>query len=440
MASASPNGNASTALRNIGIAAVVLGGIYAAYAGYVDRSKVTRELGRKAHDLIEKDNPGDYALAAKKLDEALDVRGKDKYAVGARAMVATVLWGEYGVEAEKAKAAEYAEKSVAMKLHTREAFLGEGLFLALSGRAAEAEKQMTALVEKGLTPAEVIEPLGVARARQGRADAARNDFKQAAEREWRTARYTALFGDSLFEAGDFANAAATYRKALEVQPAHVRSLVGKARADAARGEAVDEAWKTLTELEGKPSDELPPVMKARVLAGKAEVLLAQGKFAEAEQAAQAAVQAEVALDPASAFAHDDLGVALARQKKDGALVAFKKAISIAPAVARFSFRGALELASAGQAESGRELLDLWAKNNKADDDFQVARGDFLLATGDVSEAVKAFEAALADNAVNAEAWSKKGYALRQLALKSGSDKKKLYDGVREAFEKAVGIR
>jgi tetratricopeptide (TPR) repeat protein len=30
--------------------------------------------------------------------------------------------------------------------------------------------------------------------------------------------------------------------------------------------------------------------------------------------------------------------------------------------------------------------------------------------------------------------------LRQLALKPGSDKKKLYDGVREAFEKAVGIR
>ncbi|MFM2153929.1 MAG: hypothetical protein RL199_2364, partial [Pseudomonadota bacterium] len=90
--------------------------------------------------------------------------------------------------------------------------------------------------------------------------------------------------------------------------------------------------------------------------------------------------------------------------------------------------------------SGRELLDLWAKNNKADDDFQLARGDFLLATGDVAEAVKAFEAALADNAVSAEAWYKKGYALRQLALKSGSDKKKLYDGVREAFEKAVGIR
>jgi tetratricopeptide (TPR) repeat protein len=440
MASASPNGNASTALRNIGIAAVVLGGIYAAYATYVDHSKTTRELGRKAHDLIEKDNPGEYAQAAKKLDEALAVRGKDKYAVGARAMVASILWGEYGVEAEKAKAAEYTEKSVAMKLHTKEAFLGEGLFLALSGRAAEAEKQMTALVEKGLTPAEVIEPLGVARARQGRADAARNDFKQAAEREWRTARYTALFGDAFFEAGDFANASSTYRKALEVQPAHVRSLIGKARADAARGDAVDEAWKTLTELEGKPADELPPVMKARVLAGKAEVLLAQGKYAEAEQAAQVAIQAEVALDPASAFAHDDLGVALARQKKDGALVAFKKAISIAPTVARFSFRGALELAAAGQADSGRELLDLWAKNNKADDDFQLARGDFLVATGELSEAVKAFDAALADNAVSAEAWYKKGYALRQLALKAGSDKKKLYDGVREAFEKAVGIR
>jgi tetratricopeptide (TPR) repeat protein len=442
MSAENPNaGSAASFLRNVGIAVVVLGGIFAAYSSYVGNSKKIKAHSKKAVELLQKDNPAEYFEAAKELDGALSVRAQDPFAVAARAVTASILWGEYGIEGEKDKALGLVERAAEMQLNTKERFLAEGLSLVAAGKPEDAEKAMMLLTERGITPAEVIEPLGLARLRQGKFDMAKNDFKQAAEREWRTARYIALYGDVFFDAGDFINAASTYRKALDVNTKHVRSLIGKARADAARGENVDEAAKAIDDLlAGTGEAELPPTMKARALTAKAEILYAQDKVADAEQAAQAAVAAEVKSDPYAAYAHYLLGVAQARQKKGG-LDEIRKAIDTYPVVPRFYFQGALALAGAGKAADGQSLFDLYGKAYKQNDVFHIARGDFLLATGAGDDAIKAYDAALAENNVSAEAHYKKGYALQQTGLEGkGKDKKKLYDQAREAYEKAVGIR
>lgn len=444
-------GSAFTALRNLAIAVVVLGAIFAAYTKYVGNSKVIKDRSKAAIEHLAKDNPSEYAEAAKDLDEALAVRGEDPFAVGARAMVAAIRFAEYGIASEKDVASKYVAKANELGLNTKERFLAEGLYLAGSGKPAEAEKTLLTLVDRGITPAEVIQPLGFARARQGKTDAARSDLKQAAEREWRTPRYTSLYADAFFDAGDFVNAAATYRKSIEASPAvapHVRSTIGKARADAGRGENVDEALATLDALLAKTGDdELPPALKARALTGRAEALLAAAKVADAESAANTAITAQLTDDPAAAFAHYALGVALAKQKKAGALEAIQKAISTQPTVSRFYFQGALALAGAGKGADGQALFDLYLKSNKETDTFHVARGDFLLAAGKIEDAVKAFEAAIAANQVNADAWYKKGYALQRQGAGSGGGKRGKrggggsdMTGALAAYEKAVGIR
>lgn len=440
-AESKPAGQAISALRNLAIAVVVLGGLFAAYYMYVQNSKAIKELNKKAYDLVQKDNPAEYVKAAAALDGALAIRSKDQYAVGARAMVASILWAEYGLESEKEVAATMVTRADKLGLNTKERFLADGLFLVASGQPADAEKTLVVLAEKGITPAEVIEPLGLARARQGRMDAARSDFKQASEREWRTARYLALYADAFYDAGDFSSAASTYRKALDVNPTHLRSLIGKARADVARNEYVDESLQALADQLAKAGDDaLPPTMKARALAGLAEGLYASGKFPEAATAATAAVAAEIKGDPGSAYAHYDLGLALARQKKGLASDEIKKAIELSPPVARFYFQGALALAEAGKAAAGQELFDAYGKSFKQNDAFQIARGDFLRATGNLEEALKAYDAAIAENNVNPDAYYKKGYVLQLQGSAPKADKKKLYNAARETYEKAVGIR
>jgi tetratricopeptide (TPR) repeat protein len=431
--------SALSAVRNIAIAALVLGSIFFAYSRYVTNSKALKELSRKASELIQHDSARDYAQAAKLLDDALAIRPKDSYAVSARATVAAIRWLELGVDAEAKVAQDLSAQADALELNTKERFQADGLVAIAKGDPADAEKKLMLLTERNITPAEVIAPLGMARARQGRLEMSKNDFKQAAEREWRTPRYFGLYGDAFYDAGDFTSAASTYQKALDVNPTHLRSLIGRSRADAGRHENAEQAAQTIADVLGR-TDELSPVMKARALAAKSEILAADGKFAESEAAAQEAVAAEVKGDIAAAYAHYDLGLALAHQKKAGALEAIQGAIALFPPVARFYFQGALALADAGNVAAGEALFDAYAKSYKQNDAFHLARGDFHRASGALDKALVSYDAAIAENNLNADAYFKKGYTLQLQATQPKADKKKLFNAARESYEKAVGIR
>ncbi len=436
----SPLKDALRALRNLAIAAVVLLGLFAAYHKYVANSRVIDSFDKQAKDLILSDNPPQYVAAMKLLQKSLAIRSDDPYALGAGAEAAAVLWTEYGVDSYEKLAVDLDRRADKAELNTREQFLADALVGVAQGHAAPIEAKMTDLTKKGVAPAEVVAALGLVHATEGKLEDARNDYKQAADRAYRGARYYGLYGDALYDMGDFADASTAYQRALDSNPIHLRSLIGKARADVAQNQRVDDAMNRIDDLLAKGPDELPPVMKARALAAKSEALLAAGNAVDAEAAARQAIQAEVASDPERAYAHYDLGLALAMEKKAGALQAFQDAIHANGAIARFYFQGALALAEAGDTSDGKTLIDGYRA--KKDDAYQVALGDYFAATGDVDQALSAYTAATKLSDVNPVAWYKEGYTLQRQALKLSRVKQrlKLYTQAQKAFEKAVAIR
>ena len=124
---------------------------------------------------------------------------------------------------------------------------------------------------------------------------------------------------------------------------------------------------------------------------RARTLLAQGRFADAEEAARH----EIRLDPYSAPAHVVLAAALTGQGKGPtARAAAERAIAIAPNLAG----GHIALASAWLAESRPELAEIAARRavglDPASADAYMVLGNALLGRGATAEAERAFDTAI----------------------------------------------
>jgi len=436
----------ASAIRNILITVGVLAGIYVAYGRYQNNSRTLRGLNTSAKDLLDHDLPRDYLEASRKLHEALQVRSSDRYAIAALAEVEALLWVDHGLVSNSAEARQHAALAASEEINSAERFSAEAMVAIGEGRLPAAEDILTRVVKQGAAPSRVVGGLGMVHARNGKLDLARSDFKQAADRDWRSPRFTALMAECYFDNGDFVSAQTSFQKGIELNSAHVRSIVGRARADAARGERVSEAQNTLVEVLRRPAEELTPLLKARALAGKAEVLLAGRQFEEAETAARQAVEFQEkelssVKDPLLAHAYYDLGLALARQGKPGALDEYRKAIDRYPAVARFYYTGALSLAEAERAEDGRVLLDMASKALKQNDAFFLAKGDFLRTVGEEENAHVAYDEALKLNDVNAEAYYKKGSLYQEQGAAAGKNEmRRLFELAKQQFERAVTVR
>lgn len=440
-AESSPNDarNAVGALVRIVLAAAVLGGVYFAYSGYVGNSKRIKELSKSAFDLTLQDNPTAYAEAAAKLDEALQIRGSDPFAVSARAEIDALLWLEHGLD-RRADAEAAVARATAVGANIEHRFSAEALALIAAGQLNDAETMLVGVIEKGAATAKVVAALGHVHRLQGKLEMAKADFKQSSDREWRSPRFATLHGETAFDAADFVLAQNAFTKATELNPNHLRSQVGRARADIARAERVAEGRAVLEQILAKV-EELSPVMKARALTGRAEALVAQEQWADAEAAAQEAVKAEVKGDSSGAYAQFALGLALAAQKKAGAAEAIRAAIAAYPQVSRFYFKGALALAKAGLAADGEPLFEEFRKTLRPDDAFHIARGDFLRLAGKYPESAAAYDEAIAETGKNiAEAHYKRGYLMQSQASLPRADKRKLFEAARQSYEKAVATR
>lgn len=430
------------ALLRVVVAAAILGGIYFSYAGHMKTTREVKDLSKKAHDLLQLDTPRDYKDAADLLGQALALKGTDPYALAAKAEVEALLWAEHGY-ADREQAARAAVAAAdARDVNLAERFSGSALVKLASGNLDDAERDLLDVMEKGTSPARIVAAVGIVHARQGKGDVARNDFKQAADRDWRNPRFTVLQGEAFFEHGDFIQAQGAFEKAITMNRDHLRAIIGKARADVGRNERTIDALRTIEDVLGRP-DEFSPVVRGRALTAKAEALLAQKKYEEAEAAAREALEQGSKLDPHYAFAHYTLGSSLAAQKKDGAAEAFDSAITHYPVVARFYFDGAVALAGAGQADAGAKLFDRYVeslKGGKVTDAYHLARSEFFRTTGDLTAAHAELDEALKLNDVNAETYYRKGFLFQAQAAQSRTERAKLFDEARQQYEKAVRVR
>jgi tetratricopeptide (TPR) repeat protein len=434
---------AMKAVRNIVIAVAILGGVLAAYSQYVATSKVLKEKRDKVVELVKRDSVKDYVEAAKLTDEALKLRDGEPYFIATKAEVSSILWAEHGMADYKDASVTFSKKSADANINTGPRFTGETLSALGSGNLDEADTHVNALIQKGITTPQIISLIGLVHYRQGKVDLAKNDFKQI---ETIYSRYGSYYGETLFTAGEFAAAQGAFARALEMSPTHARAMIGKARADLARGERVVDAAKALEELwpsNGEPSAELSPVLKSHLLAARAEFYLANGKAPEAEKEARAAIEAGVPQDPQLALAHYDLGLALAAQKKADAPASFDAAIAAYKAVPRVYFQGSQALAAAGNVAAADALLKKYEDSGLKDEEgYLLAKGDLLVATNRSPEALAAYEEAIKkSNQLNADAFYKKGrVVVASAATATGAAKTKQLNEALEAFGKAIELR
>lgn len=432
------------ALLRVVIAAAIFFGVYYAYARHTETSLEVKKLSQAAYDLLQNDLHQEYIEAADNLRKALELRPKDEYALAALAETETLLWLEHGYADREQQARAATDAANNADLNLAERFSAAALVQIADGQLDQAERELIELTETGTSTARIVAAIGLVHLRKGKLETARNDFKQASDREWRNPRFTVMYADSYFDSGDFLTAQGTYEKALAMNSHHLGAVVGKARADIARSERISDAVRTLDDLIGR-EDETSPLVRSRALTGKAEALLAQKSFEEAEAAANEAIENGSKIDPHYAYAHFALGRALAALGKDGASEAFEAAISHNPAIDRFYFDAAVALAKAEKPEAGEELFARFKefhKDDKTRDSFHLAYSAFFHAQGDLEAAHKELDEALALNEVNSETYYRKGALFQEQAeaARARAEKTRLYDEARQQYEKAVRIR
>lgn len=401
----------SSAMIQIAIVGVVLAVAAYFFYGRSERRKLVADSLKDAKALVAKDNPKDLARAQAKLEEifAVDADAKDALAVAAD--VNTELWLTHLSPGAEQKAREYLKKAEAAESRTEERYGNKLLHLIADGKSSDAEKYGEDLRKQGASSAKLWYGIGWAYQTAGNLPLARGAFTQATEKAWKNPRYFAGYGEALLDQADYRNAVEILQKGLSNSPDHLRLSLNLALARIYRAERVKDAQDAINEALAL-GDDLTPGLKARALAGQAEIANFEQKYDDAIKSADAAL----AINPNERFALFAKARAVALKKDPSARDAFQKAIAANPSAPIFYFTGAELLQAAGNHEGAMALLADYEKffggvqvtdsDGKTrtvlerDDKYQLVRGDILRQAGKQDEAMAAYDKAIAINSVN----------------------------------------
>ncbi|MHB1846340.1 MAG: tetratricopeptide repeat protein [Deltaproteobacteria bacterium] len=408
------------------LGALLLAGLVFYYR-HVQTSKEVNHVSKQAKDLADKDTPKDFAKAEQDLDHVLSLDPKNGYALSSHAELDALLWGEDGVLAKKADALDYSQRADAVDAHIQERYAADALVLLYGDHPADAEQFLVSVINRGAHGAQIFDALGRAQRRLGKLDMAQKSLSEAAKSSWRNPRFNADLGQLYFDLGDSLNALVYFQKALESNPDHPRSLIGRARAGIARGEKIKVATDDLASLLGPRKDELTPSLLALAYTARAELKLFGHQWPEALRDAQAAVAADRNCAPA----REVVGRALAHGQPQKALDAFDKALALDPYPTAFYFSSARALLDAGLADKAVSMMQRYGKVLSKDEHYYLFYGDLLDRKGDKAGALAQLELALKANPFSAAAWYAKGRILQ------GEHK---YPEAGKAYEAALGAQ
>ncbi len=428
-------------MRDILIAAAILGtGLY-----FYHRSEQTgrqvRELGKEAKQYMIKDSPKAYGEAEKRLLAMVALDKNFPFALASLGELYAARWTELGLDSEATNAREWTKKADQTDAKINERF-GAVIQVMLADKKYEEAHKYASEITKKAASSHVVNGLGKALRALGRLDEAKIALKKSADTEWRNPRFACDFGDLFFEDGDYVNAQAFYAKGIEANSDHVRSLVGRARSQIARGQKVKEAADTLDELMKRPAEEMSPRLKAMLLTAMSDLRGFEQKFEDAVKLADEAIAAY----PAYPWAHFAKGKALAMQKNVTAAASFDKALELDRYVPEFYYTGSNAMLEAGDAAKAQALLDGYTKSLKEDDRYHLAYGNLLMKVGKPAEALVRFDKAIDANNFNALAHYAKGAALfdaRQSFMPDPKDTKKeteLMDSSKKELELALEVQ
>ena len=390
------------------VTAALAGGVYLGYRHYVqirhDVAVLIDGPGGKGGGIrseMAKDTPAGLLRAEKLLEEVLRIHSRNAFGIVALADVETQLVG-LGYTDRAQRAEETRRKADEKRVSFAELFDAHALALLQAGQAAEAEAYARSLLQK--YPALPAVPrfhdlLGRAERALGKLAEARASFRRAQEADWRQPRFIADYAEALLEEGDAAGALATFDRALQANSEHIRSLIGKARAQIAlardgRGDAG--AARTLLEnVLRRPEQELTIELRARALATRAEARLLQKDAPGAAEDSAAAL----ALAPRLASALRARAMVDAAAGKSTAVDGMLAAAAADRWDPTTYLDGAAALEAGGDLAGARKLLDAYAAALPSTARYHLARAKLLTLANDPEGArAEATEAAALDPA------------------------------------------
>jgi predicted Zn-dependent protease len=405
----------------IGVAALLASGIYAGYRHYVQIRRDVAVLidgpggrGGGARSEMAKDTPAGWLRAEKLLEEVLRIHPRNAFGIVALADVETQLLGA-GYADRARRAEETLRKADAKGLPFAEMFDAHALSMLQAGKAAQAEAYArTLLAEYPALPAvpRFHDLLGRAQRAQGKLAEAKASFKRAQDADSRQPRFVADYAEVLLDEGDAAAAAAAFDRALQTHSRHIRSQIGKARAQTAlarqgRGDA--KGARALLDSVLSSEQELTPELRARALAGRAEARLAgQDAVGAAEDSAAA-----LALSPRHPAALRARAMVDAAARRPVAAQEFAAAIAADPADSSTYLEGAAALESAGDLAGAAKLLAAHASALQPTARYHLGRARLFAHQGDAAGARAETAKAAALDPANALAWQEQGRLLEQ---------------------------
>lgn len=394
-------------IRDVLIVAVILAAAFGFYWKSQKDAVRANQIAKEGKDLILLDNPKDYAAAEKKLLEVLDIDSSHGYALSALAEMNAILAYEQKIDARRPEADKYIKLAVKEDPHLAERYSAVAIAEIGTGRAKEAANFIqTELLDKSAGAPRVFNAFGKAMKRLGKLDIARRSLKGAQDSDWRNPRFAADLAENYLEDGDLTNALITYNKALNANPDHLLSQIGRARTFILRGENLKEASDVLAAVLARPADELTPNMRARAFTALAELRLFEGNLPEAIGNGDEAIKQDSTYAPAYLVK----GIAFAKRKDPAAVENFDKAIATDPNVPLFYYDASTALIENG-LDTAKALTYLEKYPLEQDDRYFVKYGDALRFLGRFDDALVQYNKAIEENGLNAAAHLSKAIVL-----------------------------
>jgi tetratricopeptide (TPR) repeat protein len=219
------------------------------------------------------------------------------------------------------------------------------------------------------------------------------------------------FGESLLEEGQPLPALEYFNKAMANNPDHLRSKVDIALTRIERKDRVADAADTLKDLLGREA-ELSPFLRGRTYAAASELANFEAEYDKAIAGADKALS----VNPDEVWALFSKAKALALKKDAGAAAAFDAVVAKAKSGSVFYFEGATMLQQAGNVQGALALLDKYENFFKGivnttadgksqaflerDDRYWLTRGDVLRDSGNLDDALAAYDKAINAKNVN----------------------------------------
>lgn len=369
-------------LRDILIIAVLLGGGMFAYHRHVGNEKRLKDLDRQATEKQVKEDLGSLREAEDLFKQMLAV---DKDSPRALAALAETYFLEsrHGLDT-RGLAEETLQKAIAEKAESAERYATRAYLEITSGHAADADREMKDLIDRGYGVPRMVHAYGWALLEEGNL----GEAKRVLEAEFVGVRSGLTLAEIAHRQGDERAAVHRLRKVLEPaqSPKHAVAAAWLAALSAKNYGTLTEPAKVIQDVSARKS-EIGPLAVALLTWAEGELALALGNDGQALTKANEALGQLKDYPP---FLDLKARTLLAGKHYQDALAVYDQAITMKPEY-RGILRDLIALKSEHKDESALALIERLEKSAPAaTPEPEVLRGEFYLRKGDVEAAKAAF--------------------------------------------------